>query len=528
MTQNPFSDLNISDELKRAVQDMGFGNATDIQAQTIPLILEGHDVIGRSQTGTGKTAAFAIPSIELTNGENKKAVQVLVICPTRELAMQSWGEFKKLYKYKSGVKAAVIYGGQHIDRQINELRKGVNIVIGTPGRIMDHMNRNTLKLNNIKLVILDEADEMLNMGFREDIETILKATPAERQTVMFCATMPKEIMAITKLYQKQPKLVEIDRDVVTLQAIEQYYCEVPAVKKPEALIEILKLHKPQMSIIFCNTQKMVDDLCLYLNVKGYDAVGIHGSMRQKVRTQVMENFKSGRSSMLVATDVAARGIDAHNVEAVINFDIPPNTEYYVHRIGRTGRAGKTGKAFTIASGRMQLVQLRNIQRETKSQLITLDMQIEGSVMGAGGEPGFNEIVNTERVENNFQKAAPAPQNSFVRPRREYPAPSGDVAKISLNLGKEQYVTANHIVKAIAEKTSLVGKDIGRIELLSNSTIVEIPETHKQEVIDALKGSKIKGLFVDAKLYSGQPAQKAVFKSDKRDNRGFANRRGKFD
>jgi ATP-dependent RNA helicase DeaD len=526
MTQNQFSSLNISDELKRAVQDMGFENATDIQAQTIPLILEGHDVIGRSQTGTGKTAAFAIPSIELTDGNNKKEVQILVICPTRELAMQSWGEFKKLYKYKSGVKAAVIYGGQHIDRQINELRKGVNIVIGTPGRIMDHMRRNTLRLNKIKMVVLDEADEMLNMGFREDIETILKSTPIERQTVMFCATMPKEIMAITKMYLKQPKLVEINRNVVTLEAIEQYYCEVPTVKKPEALIEILKLHKPKMTIVFCNTQKMVDDLCLYLNVKGYDAVGIHGSMRQSVRTQVMENFKSGRSSLLVATDVAARGIDAQNVEAVINFDIPPNTEYYIHRIGRTGRAGKAGKAFTIASGRMQLVQLRNIQHDTKSQLITMDIPVAASVMDADGQPGFNEIINTE-IEKRPQRIAPSPRNAIVKPRREYPTPTGDVAKILINLGKEQYVTANHIVKAIAEKTSLVGSDIGRIELLSNSTIVEVPDAHKQEVIDALKGSRIKGLFVDAKLHSGQPAQRAVFKSTTQ-QRGKGNLRGKFD
>jgi ATP-dependent RNA helicase DeaD len=527
MSQISFNSINISEELQRAVREMGFENTTEIQAKTIPLILEGRDIIGRSQTGTGKTAAFAIPAVELTDGENKTDVQVLVICPTRELAMQSWGEFKKIYKYKSGVKAAAIYGGQHIDRQINELKKGVNVVIGTPGRIMDHMNRKTLKLGKLKMVVLDEADEMLDMGFREDIETILSKTPSDRQTILFSATMPPEILAITKAYQKQPEIIEVITKQVTLAATKQFYCEVPAAKKPEALIEILKLNEIHKSIVFCNTQRMVDEMCRFLNQNGYEAVGIHGSMRQNVRTQVMKNFKTDKSALLVATDVAARGIDAQDVEAVINFDIPPNTEYYIHRIGRTGRAGKTGMAFTIACSRTQVLQLSEIERATKAEMIFQDIQVAGHVLHINSKPPITEAINSLSTEKRPQRISARPSKDISGSKRNHPVQKADTARIVINLGKEQNIEPGNIVKSIAEKTSLSGSDIGRIEILGKSTIVEVPDAHKQEVVDAMKGSRIKGMFVDAKLHDdGMQVKNAVPESTKRfikgrrtDNRG---------
>lgn len=495
MTQTPFSSLNLSTELQRAISGMGFENATEIQAKAIPLILGGNDIIGRSQTGTGKTAAFAVPAVEMTDGANKKDVQVLVVCPTRELAIQSFEVFKLLYKYKTGVKAAVIYGGQQIERQIKELKRGANIVIGTPGRIMDHMRRKTLRLQNLKMVILDEADEMLNMGFRDDIESILEKTPDSRQTVFFSATMPPEIMAITKRYQHNPQVVEVNKAEVTLSAIKNYYSQVPSTKKPQALIELLNKNNLHKSIVFCNTQKMVDNLSRFLLKNKFQAVSLHGGMKQNIRTVVMQNFKKANTGLLIATDVAARGIDAHDVDAVINFDLPPNTEYYVHRIGRTGRAGKSGNAYTLVSGRSQVLQLRDIQRAVKVKMIYQDVEASG------------RSVDSEIIENFEEKPAHGKKSkksagSAIR--------SGDTAKIVINLGGKQHIAPNHIVKAIAEKTSLCGSDIGKIEIFDKSSVVEIPSSHKDEVIDAMNGSKIRNLFVDAKPYTNKreaPRQK---------------------
>ena len=502
MAQIPYTSMNLSEELQRAVHDMGFENATEIQTKAIPLILEGRDIIGRSQTGTGKTAAFAIPAVELIDGENKAEVQVLVICPTRELAMQSWGEFKKVYKYKSGVKAAAVFGGQPIDRQISELRKGVNVVIGTPGRLMDHLRRKTLKLGNLKMVVLDEADEMLDMGFREDIETILDKTPAERQTVLFSATMPPEILAITKTYQKDPRMVEVLAKQATIASTRQFYCEVPAADKPEALIELLKLNAIHKSIVFCNTQRMVDILCGFLNQHGYSATGIHGGMRQNARTQVMKSFKTEKAALLIATDVAARGIDAQDVEAVINFDIPPNSEYYIHRVGRTGRAGKTGMAFTIACNRSQLSQLRDIERATKAGMTRQDIKVTGELR-------VSSMPQPSAFEKRPRAAQPVKDSLPFRVTQQRQQ-SGDTSTIEINLGREHNIEPSHIVKSIAEKTSLSGKDIGKIRILGRSTVVEIPDASRQEVVDALKGSKIMGMFVEAKLHNGAMPEKNAF------------------
>ena len=367
-----FTELNLSPEVLRAVEEMGFTEATEIQSKAIPMMMNGGDIIGRSNTGTGKTAAFGIPSIESIEKGNTN-VQVLILCPTRELAMQACDELKKFSKYMPWVKPAAVFGGASMDKQIFELKRGANIVVGTPGRVMDHINRRTLKLENIRTVVLDEADEMLNMGFREDIEQILEFVPEERQTVLFSATMPPAILAITDKFQKDPQIIKVENKTRTVESIEQYYYEVPMGRKTDALKLLLAAYEPKLSMVFCNTKKMVDELSEALVSGGFKAAGLHGDMKQQSRTQVLNAFKAGRINILIATDVAARGIDVDDIDAVFNYDIPQDNEYYIHRIGRTGRAGKSGAAYTLVSGRRQVYELRDISRFTKADISKRDL-----------------------------------------------------------------------------------------------------------------------------------------------------------
>lgn len=363
-----FEDLNLSEEIQKAVADIGFEEPTPIQYESIPYILEGRDIIGQAQTGTGKTAAFGIPILEKVDAADKK-LQAVILCPTRELAIQVAEEVNKLSKYKGGIRIIPIYGGQPIERQIKSLKKGVQIIIGTPGRVIDHMNRNTLKMDNVKMVILDEADEMLDMGFREDIEFILKKIPEQRQTILFSATMPQAILQLTRKYQKNPQFIKMVHKELTVPHIEQYYLEVKNQAKPEILSRLIDIYNLKLALVFCNTKRRVDELTENLQARGYPADKLHGDMRQSQRDSVMSKYRKGIVEILVATDVAARGIDVENIEAVFNYDIPHDEEYYVHRIGRTGRAGKTGRAFNFVVGR-EIYQIRDIQRYTKTKIIS--------------------------------------------------------------------------------------------------------------------------------------------------------------
>ena len=368
MNETSFEALNLLPEIQQAIEAMGFEAPTDIQAQAIPLLRTGADVIGRSQTGTGKTMAFAIPVVEkIDRTEAEPTVQALIMCPTRELAQQGCNEIKKLTRFMRGIWPADVYGGAAMDRQIYRLKRA-NLVIGTPGRIMDHMRRGTLSLANVKLVVLDEADEMLSMGFREDIETILRDVPEAHQTVLFSATMPDAILELTHQFLKDPQMIQINKAQVTLDQITQLCMEVPMGRKLDALNLLLRGYDPKRCMIFCNTKLMVDEVSAYLNKNGFTCEGIHGDMNQSQRTRVMEGFKSARIPILVATDVAARGIDVNDIDYVINYDLPQNSEIYVHRIGRTGRAGKEGCAISILSGRRQLFAVRAIAREVKSEI----------------------------------------------------------------------------------------------------------------------------------------------------------------
>ncbi len=366
MQKKLFAELGLEPEILKAIERMGFEEASPIQSAAIPVLLEGADVVGQSQTGSGKTAAFGIPAIQLVDA-SVRAPQVLILCPTRELAVQVAEEIAKLAFFKRGVRELPIYGGQSYERQFRGLSAGAQIIIGTPGRVMDHLERKSLKLDRIKMVILDEADRMLDMGFVDDIKTILRDVPNERQTVFFSATIPRPIAELIKRFTRNPVTVRMEAEALTVPAIEQVYYEVDRRSKLEVLCRLIDLEDVKLAIIFCATKMMVDELTEHLIARGYGADKLHGDMTQAMRERVMGRFRKKKVEFLVATDVAARGLDVDDIEIVFNYDLPHDGEDYVHRIGRTGRAGKGGKAVTFVAGR-EIYRLENIQRFTKSRI----------------------------------------------------------------------------------------------------------------------------------------------------------------
>ncbi|MBQ0065239.1 MAG: DEAD/DEAH box helicase [Firmicutes bacterium] len=361
-----YEELDINPILKRGVMSMGFEKLTPIQAQAIPLLLEGKDVIGQAQTGTGKTAAFGLPILEKVDPEFKN-VQALILCPTRELAMQAANDLREFSKFMQGIKVLPVYGGQEIDKQIRAL-KGVQVVVGTPGRVMDHMRRHTIKMKYVNMVVLDEADEMLNMGFREDMEVILGAIDHPHQTCLFSATMPQPILDITHQYQDNPEFIKVTKKELTLDTIEQYYYGVKKEFKYEAIKRLLSHYQYKRCMVFCNTKSMVDELAKKLQKDGFSADGLHGDLNQKQRDFVMNSFRNGMLDIFICTDIAARGIDVDDVEAVINFDVPQELEYYVHRIGRTARAGKEGVSHTLCTSK-DFKRLRQIEEHCHTQMM---------------------------------------------------------------------------------------------------------------------------------------------------------------
>lgn len=361
-----FEELNLSKELTKAIADLGFEEATPIQSQSIPVLLQGRDLIGQAQTGTGKTASFGIPAIEKID-TSVKTPQVIVLCPTRELAIQVSEGLNDLVKYKKGIRIIPIYGGQSIDRQIRAVQKGAQIIIATPGRLLDHLERKTINFSTVNTVVLDEADEMLNMGFISDIESILKKVPKERQTVLFSATMPKPILKLSEKYLNNPEHIKVVHKELTVPNIQQFYYEIKPAAKLEVLTRLIDVHNPKLSLVFCNTKRAVDNLVSHLETRGYSADALHGDMKQNQRDKVMVKFRNGKLDLLVATDVAARGIDVDDIDAVFNYDMPQDEEYYVHRIGRTARAGRTGMAHTFVVGK-EHYKIRDIERYTNSKI----------------------------------------------------------------------------------------------------------------------------------------------------------------
>ena len=518
-----FEEMGLSEEIQKAVRYMGFEEASPIQAKAIPAMISGIDLIGQAQTGTGKTAAFGIPILEKVDPKLKK-LQAIVLCPTRELAIQVADEIRNLSRYMHGIKVLPIYGGQDIVKQIRSLKSGTQIVIGTPRRVMDHMRRKTMKLDFVHTVVLDEADEMLNMGFREDIEFVLSGVPEERQTVLFSATMPKPIMEITKKFQNNAKVIKVTKKELTVPNIEQYYYDVKPKKKEEVLSRLLDIYSPRLSVVFCNTKKQVDLLVNALLGRGYFAAGLHGDMKQEQRDRVMQGFRTGKTEILVATDVAARGIDVDEVEAVFNYDLPQDDEYYVHRIGRTGRAGREGRAFSFVSGK-EVYKLKEIQRYCKTKIYAQKVPSLNDVANTKMENILDDVervieqedldmmINAieERV-NNSEFTAMDMAAAFLKiccgmtednkNTEENDWEFGDtgagedgMVRLFINIGKKQRVRPGDILGAIAGESGMDGKLIGTIDMYDKYTFVEVPREYAREVLNAMKNVKIKGKTV---------------------------------
>lgn len=514
-----FEDLELDAKIMRAITDMGFEAASPIQGQAIPLELQGLDIIGQAQTGTGKTAAFGIPLLQKIDPKNKKP-QAIILCPTRELAIQVSEEIRRLAKYMHGVKVLPIYGGQEIGRQIRSLKDGVQVIIGTPGRVMDHMRRKTIKMDQVHTVVLDEADEMLNMGFREDIETILSGVPEERQTVLFSATMPKAIMEITKKFQKNAQVVKVTKKELTVPNIEQFYYEVRPKNKEEVLTRLLDIYTPKLSVIFCNTKKQVDLLVTALLGRGYFAAGLHGDMKQAQRDRVMQGFRSGKTDILVATDVAARGIDVDEVEAVFNYDLPQDDEYYVHRIGRTGRAGRVGRSFSFVSGK-EVYKLKEIQRYCKTKIYAQKVPSLDDVANTKMEnilEDIDRIIETEDLTamvnaieskvNGSDYTAMDIAAAFLKMCTgmtmgddgsaedmdfgDTGAEEPGMVRLFINIGKKQKAKPGDILGALAGETGMPGKLIGTIDMFDKYTFVEVPREYAKDVLHAMQNTKIKG------------------------------------
>ncbi len=524
-----FETMDISNEIKKAVLEMGFEEPTLIQKKGIPLIMDGFDVIGQSHTGTGKTAAFAIPMLEKIDKHLKKP-QVLILCPTRELSVQVSNEFRKIAKYMQDVKIIPVYGGEPINRQIMALRKGTQIVVGTPGRTLDHIRRKTLKLDHIHTIILDEADEMLKMGFREEIEFILDKIDENRQTILFSATMPQSILDITKTYQKDPKLIRIKSKSITTATVKQAYCEVKERHKTEALCRITDIYNPKRCIVFCNTKSKVNTVTDELHFRGYNAEKIHGDLKQELRLSVLNKFNRGVVNLLVATDVAARGLDIQEVDLIINYDVPEKEDYYVHRIGRSGRAGKSGRSITLVS-RMEKRRLRNIEyyinkRIDKKKIPTMD-QVNAKKTEAFFDQ-VSKVIETSDLEKHYklvdhmvnkgydlEKIAAAllkitfelnektdhidinDTEKEKNSRRFSREPRGkkdtrDMTRLYINVGKNHKAMPRDILGAIAGESGIEGRHIGSIDMYEKFSFVEVLSPYVKTVLSKLDQKRIKG------------------------------------
>ena len=536
-----FEELNLDERILRAVEDMGFEEASPIQASAIPVIMDDRDVVGQAQTGTGKTAAYSIPVLEKIDPDLKK-LQAVILCPTRELAVQVAEEIRKLAKYMSDIKVLPVYGGQEIVRQIKSLKAGVQILVGTPGRApivtvmghVDHMRRKTVKFDNVSMVVLDEADEMLDMGFREDMETILTDTPEDRQTIMFSATMPKAIMDIAKNFQKDAEIIKVVRKELTVKNIEQYYYEVRPKNKNELLCRLIDIYNPRLSVVFCNTKRQVDELISELKGRGYFADGIHGDMKQAQRDRVMADFRSGKTEILIATDVAARGIDVDDVDVVFNYDLPQDEEYYVHRIGRTGRAGREGVALSFVSGK-EAYKLKDIERYCKTKIKAKPIPSMDDVKNTKLEAIFSNIKETieagglsdmvEAVEDRLNMedytcldVAAAllkmvvgdsleDREELEQVHYDLDADRRGMVRLFINVGKKDKIKPANILGAITGESGIPGKLVGSIDMLDNYTFVEVPSKYADAVLLAMENVTIKGRKISMEKAKGTGRKK---------------------
>jgi ATP-dependent RNA helicase DeaD len=530
-----FADLGLSAPLLQAIKDVGYEEPSPIQIATIPALLAGRDVIAQAQTGSGKTAAFGLPIIEKIDPK-ERVVQALILAPTRELAIQVAEALHKFGRHKE-VETLPIYGGQPYERQFRGLQRGVQIVVGTPGRVMDHMRRGTLNLDNIRFFVLDEADEMLDMGFVEDIEWVLSQAPEERQTALFSATMPPRIAALAQRYMHNPERISITGKQMTVPQVRQSSYEVPRARRVDALTRILDAESPQSAMIFCRTKAGVDELGEALMARGHAVETIHGDLSQAQRDRVMRRFRSGQADVLIATDVAARGLDIPDVSHVINYDVPESAEAYVHRIGRTGRAGRAGEAITLVTPR-EVRWLRQIERITRGRIEprrlptladvaerrrdALKQQIQ-AVLDASddGYASYLETINDLADEHDAAEVAAAilklyaeetgrtttPEQqendiatfAAVAPPARGPRGEAGMVRLFINVGRNQGARPQDFVGAIANEAGIPGRAIGAIDIFDDYAFVDIPREFVDRVLSAMRGAKIKGRPINIEI-----------------------------
>ena len=521
-----FEDFQISSEIQRAIKDMGFEAPSPIQEKVIPEILKKQDIVGQAQTGTGKTAAFGIPLLEHVTEE--KHVQSLILTPTRELAIQVAGELQKISKYRN-LQVLPIYGGQSIGHQIRALKRGVQVVVGTPGRILDHLSRNTLQLRKVHTLILDEADEMLDMGFIDDIEKILKQVNGERQTLLFSATIPPLIRRLSNKYMNNPKQVTISKGDVTAPSIKQVYYKVLEKNKLDSLCRVIDSENVQLGIIFCRTKKGVAELTESLQARGYMADGLHGDLTQSQRDIVMKKFRDTSVEFLIATDVAARGIDVEKVSHVINYDIPQDPESYVHRIGRTGRAGREGAAVTLVTPR-EMKHLRSIEREIKMPIPSQRIpsieevvekqqhvwkgQIIDLIESEEVETGLYDAVVTELLEHyppekivtSLMKLAFYSHNDISDDGYDFGETGAQkgMTRFFINVGRNIELTPKILAEEVSQLVGIPVSAVGRIDIFDNFTFLEVPKEVAPFVYEGLKYSRVNGARINLEPAKPRP------------------------
>lgn len=537
MQKKSFTELGLSSEVLKAISRLGFEEASPIQSQAIPYLLEGRDVVGQSQTGSGKTLAFSIPAIERVD-PLLHAPQVLILCPTRELVVQVAEEVAKLLSFKRGVRELPIYGGQSYERQFRGLTAGAQIIIGTPGRILDHLERESLKLEEIRMVILDEADRMLDMGFLEDIKKVLKRAPSKKQTVLFSATLPRPILELINTFTKDAVQVRIESQALAVPAIDQVYYEVDRRSKLEVLCRLIDMHDLKFGIIFCATKVMVDELASHLTARGYSADKLHGDISQQLRERVVAKFRRHGFEFLVATDIAARGLDVENVEVVFNYDLPHDGEDYVHRIGRTGRAGRAGKAIALVEGR-EVYKLQNIIRFIKARIrrervpsleeveekrTDLFFEALRETLETGKykrqDSLIERLLDQEHTPTDIASALihllnpPEIRSTGAKEnetryfehkgrrdeRRTLPDKSGTsnvshekgMTRLSINIGRENGIRPGDIIHIILKSTQLDRVHIGTIRLLRKTSLIDIASESIPTVLKKINGVRFKG------------------------------------
>ncbi len=511
-----FTSLPIDENLIKATLRCGYEEMTDVQEQVIPVALEGHDVLAQAPTGTGKTCAYGLPILENLNLKSNN-VQVLILAPTRELALQISEDLREYSYYKEGVRIVTLYGGEYIEKQITSLKKKPQIVVATPGRLMDHMERRTVRLDNVSTVVLDEADEMLNMGFREDIDTILsQINENDHQTMLFSATFSPEIEAITKEYLRKPKVIKISRKELTLSNITQNYLTVREQDKVEVISRIIDINSYDLVMIFCNTKKTVDEVTSGLLQRGFVTEALHGDMKQLQRERVMARFKNKQVNILVASDVAARGLDVNDVDVVFNYDLPQEDEYYVHRIGRTGRAKREGVAISLISGK-EIYRLKSIMRYTKAEIKPIEIpnlnkviksRVERIIKGAKAETSKNinnkyfkvirnaiyelacEDISAEEIitglilqQMNIEQDEEVVEvtnalEKTVNSRKK------DIIRFFINIGKKDKIKVYNLTDMIVKRTRLSNADINNVDIHDEFSFFEVPRIYENEIYAA--------------------------------------------